>query len=163
MSKIGFQNPLPEIQRMCLQKMYPRTLFIIFLSSELHAGPYETKHNIFLFQKRSQKFAFRSTIFFIQKGHFGPLWPSQKLIFTNFRHFFEKTIEKYNEAEFENIFKLFIILKNKKVMVTWRWPPNFVSPIFLLYKNYLKSLTGCGMTIFGTWSLAQYIPESKFT
>ena len=104
--------------------MSPSTLFIIFLSSELHAGPYETKHNIFLFQKRSQKFAFRSTIFFIQKGHFGPLWPSQKLIFTNFRYFFKKTIEKYNEVEYENIFKILIILKNKKVMVTWRWPPT---------------------------------------
>ena len=99
MSKIGFQNPLPEIQRMCLQKMSPSSLFIIFLSSELHAGPYETKHNIFLFQKRSQKFAFRSTIFFIQKGHFSPLCPSQNLIFTNFSYFFEKTLEKYNEAE----------------------------------------------------------------
>ena len=143
--------------------MSPRTLSIIFLSPELHAGRYETKHNSFLFQIRSWKFALRSPIFFSQKGHFGPLWASPKLIFTNFRYFFKKTIEKYNEAEYENIFKLLIILKNKKVIVTWRWPLNFVSQIFLLYKKYLKSLTGCRMTIFGTWSLAQCVPESKFT
>ena len=39
------------------------------------------------------------------------------------------TQEKYNEVEFENTFRLLKIQKNKKVMVTRRWPPNFVSSL----------------------------------
>ena len=148
MSKIGFQNPLPEIQRMCLQKMYPRTLFIIFLSSELHAGPYETKHNIFLIQKRSQKFAFRSTIFFIQKGHFGPLWPSQKLIFTNYRIFFKITYEKLSKFAFRNTLSQAPSPENSHSRACQRFQIIFVKEKNWTYKIWRSSSSDYNIFIF---------------
>ena len=127
--------------------MSPRALSIIFLSPELHCWTIWDQAQQFFISNKVLKICVTKSYIFFTKRHFGPLWASPKLIFTNFRYFFKKTIEKYNEVEYENIFKLLIILKNKKVIVTWRWPLNFVSQIFLLYKKYLKSLTGCGMTI----------------
>ena len=48
--------------------MSPRTLFIIFLSSELHAGPHETKHNIFYFIKGPKNLRFEALYFLHKKG-----------------------------------------------------------------------------------------------
>ena len=39
------------------------------------------------------------------------------------------TQEKYNEVEFENTFRLLKFLTKKKVIVTRRQPPNFVSSL----------------------------------